>query len=102
MRKLLFTAAVLGLAASVVPAIVDQAQAAPAKSPYCNMASQANSLSWQQYYHCWGNSGPAPAAYYQPPYQAPPAPTNGDFCKMAAQANSLSWQEFYGCWRPHR
>jgi hypothetical protein len=98
MRKLPVIAAALALSVSALPAVIVQAQAAPAKSPYCSTPAQANSLSWQQYYGCWGGPAVKPAMYRPAPAQAK---GGVDFCKLPAEANSLSWQQYYGCWRAH-
>lgn len=59
MRKLLFAASALVLAAAMSPAVTSSVQAASAKSPYCAMAAgQRNLVAWNAYYHCLS---PAPA-----------------------------------------
>jgi hypothetical protein len=101
MKKLLIPAAALALAVSAVPALVVQAQAAPAKSPYCNMAPAANQ-SWAEYYGCWGKPARAqPAMAAERPARARPAAYQTDYCKLAPAANA-SWAEYYHCWGPHR
>jgi hypothetical protein len=118
MNKMLIAAAALTLAVSTVPALVGQAQAAPAKSPFCSMAPATTSASWAEYYGCWGGPPRAYDQYNQPVVQmrgrhhhhhhglAPtpvvytgPAPASTDFCKLAPAATSASWDEFYGCWK---
>jgi hypothetical protein len=108
MRKLITAATVSAFALAMAPAIVEQAQAAPAKSPFCNMAPATTSASWAEFYGCWG--GPPrqyqPAQYNPPQYKPAPAqvaytgPGQTDFCKLSAASNA-SWAEFYGCWKPH-
>lgn len=107
MRKLITTAIVSAFALAVVPAVVEQAQAAPAKSPFCSMAPANTSASWAEFYGCWGSPPRAqPAQYnapqYNPQYKPAPAPVayQTDFCKLAPAANA-SWAEYYGCWKPH-
>jgi hypothetical protein len=105
MKKLITAATVSAFALVMAPAIVDHAQAAPAKSPYCSMAPASSSASWAEFYGCWGGAprtqyqpGPAPVAYNPPPGNGPGAT---DFCKLAPATASASWAEFYGCWKPH-
>jgi len=53
MNKLLLAASAVTLAATISPAVTSSAQAAPTKSPYCNLAKgQKNLGSWNGYYHC--------------------------------------------------
>ena len=60
MKRLLFAASALALAAAMSPAVTSSVQAAPAKSPFCKMAKgEKNPVSWNAYYHCLG---PAEAA----------------------------------------
>jgi hypothetical protein len=103
MKKIIIASTALALALSTVPAFVGQAQAAPAKSPYCNLAPATTSASWAEYYGCWGGH---PMAQYKPYKPAPThvvytGPGQTDFCKLPVAANA-SWAEYYGCWRPHR
>jgi hypothetical protein len=107
MKKLITAATVSAFALAMAPAVVEQAQAAPVKSPYCNMAPATTSASWSEFYGCWGN---APKVGYQPA-PTPPTPTPvadtgpgaTDFCKLAPATTSASWAEHYGCWKPpHR
>jgi hypothetical protein len=117
MKKMLITAAALAVAVSTAPYLAGQAQAAPAKSPYCNMAKASNNgyaadLSWAEYYGCWGGHPARTAQASAPPAQtwAPPAQaaaSNAVFCNMPKASNNgyavdVSWAEHYGCWRPHR
>jgi hypothetical protein len=96
MKKLLFAAATLVLAATTGPALLVQAQAAPAtRSAECNVAAQAGSASWQEHYHCWGaQAGTVPVVNLV----APKPSTKAAECNMAAQAGNASWQEHYHCW----
>ncbi len=105
MKKLITAATVSAFALAMAPAIVEQAQAAPAKSPYCSMAPASSSASWAEFYGCWGSAPRAQPAQYNPP-QYRPAPaqvayTQTDFCKLAPATTSASWAEHYGCWEPH-
>lgn len=121
MKRLLFAASALALAAAMSPAVTSSVQAAPAKSPFCNMAKgQKNLVSWNAFYHCLG---PAQAArpeaahryvrthrgymgrrdseYGQPAYaQYQPEQDSSQFCKLAkGQKNLVSWNAYYGCLR---
>lgn len=121
MKRLLFAASALALAAAMSPAVTGSVQAAPARNPLCNMAKgQKNLVSWNAYYHCLG---PAEAArpeaahryvrahrgymgrrgyeYGRPAYaQYQPGQDNSQFCKMAkGQKNLVSWNAYYGCLR---
>lgn len=127
MKRLLFAASALALAAAMSPAVTGSAQAAPAQSPFCKMAKgEKNPVSWNAYYHCLG---PAQAArpeagrryvrthrgymgrrgyemgrgyeYGRPAYaQYQPEQDNSQFCKMAkGQKNLVSWNAYYGCLR---
>ena len=123
MKRLLFAASALALAAAMSPAVTGSAQAAPAKSPFCNMAKgQKNLVSWNAYYHCLG---PVEAArpqaarryvrtrggymarrepeygYGRPAYaQYQPEQDSSQFCKLAkGQKNLVSWNAYYGCLR---
>lgn len=98
MNRMLIAAAVLAMSAA---AIATEAQAAPAKSPYCNMPGAANQ-SWAEFYGCWG--GPPrmrDMAMVEPVMARERGPMDVDMCKLPAAANA-SWAEHYGCWRPHR
>jgi hypothetical protein len=115
MKKLIVAAATFGVAVSLVPALIAQAQAAPATSPYCNMPKASNNgyaadLSWAQYYGCWGSAPMAQnSGMAQPAVAAPGRPTGyqAAYCSMPKASNNgyaadLSWAEYYGCWKPHR
>jgi hypothetical protein len=97
MKKLLIAAVV----ASAMPALFVQAQAAPAKSPYCNMPGAANQ-AWAEYYGCWGGAprGQNTAMAQPATNGSGGAPANPDMCKLPAAANA-SWAEHYGCWKAH-
>lgn len=96
MKKLFLAAAVSALAVSTVPALVGQAQAAAAASPYCKMARQEkNPIGWDEYYHCFGT----PRITHVIARRHEAAPENA-LCKMAGQEKNLvSWDEYYHCWR---
>lgn len=100
MKKLLNTAAALAVAVSTLSYLAGQAQAAPAKNPFCNLPPAATIASWAEAYGCWGAP---PRTQFQPaPSQtAYTGPGQTDFCKLPAAINA-SWAEYYGCWRPHR
>jgi hypothetical protein len=95
MKKLLFAASALVLAAAMSPAVMSSAQAAPAKSPYCKMAAgQRNLVSWNAYYHCLG---PAPRPSHVVA-RTPAGPAKDPYCKMAnIQRNLVSWNAYYHC-----
>jgi hypothetical protein len=100
MRKLPIIAAALALTVSAVPALIVQAQAAPAKSPYCKLAPAANQ-SWAEYYGCWSKPAMArPAAAEARRPEAQPAAFKTNYCKLPAAANA-AWAEYYHCWGPH-
>lgn len=97
MRKFTVAATMLAFALSAAPAVIQQAQAAPAKSPFCKgMASQKNLVSWAQYYKCWDTS----PARVRLTAHVPAARNKSPFCAMgASQKNLVSWDQYYGCWR---
>ena len=78
MKKLLFAASAVALAAAMSPAVIGSVQAAPAKSPYCDMAkSQKNLVAWNAYYHCLGEAPrPAHVAVRARPEPAKPRPVD--------------------------
>lgn len=110
MKKILITAAAMAVAVSTASYLAGQAQAAPAKSPYCNMPKASNNgyaadLSWAQYYGCWGGHAAKTAPARAIPARA--ASSNAVFCHMPKASNNgyaadVSWAQYYGCWRPHR
>jgi hypothetical protein len=106
MKKILITAA----ATLAVAALVGQAQAAPAKSAFCNMPKASNNgyaadLSWSEYYGCWG--GHARTAQQGTAPARAPAPSDVAFCNMPKASNNgyaadVSWAQYYHCWGAHR
>jgi hypothetical protein len=114
MKKMLMTAAaVLAVAISAVPYLAGQAQAAPAKSAYCNMPKASNNgyaadLSWSEYYGCWGGHARNTAQQWTAPAQAAqPAASDVAFCNMPKASNNgyaadVSWAQYYHCWGGHR
>jgi hypothetical protein len=110
MKKMLITAAALAVTLSTASYLAGEAQAAAAKSPYCNMPKASNNgyaadLSWSEYYGCWGAHPARTAQAWTPPAQA--APTDAAFCNMPKASNNgyaadVSWAEHYGCWGRHR
>ena len=59
MKKWFMAAAALAVVAATAPAWVIQAQAAPPKSPFCNLPKASNNsyaadASWADRYGCWG------------------------------------------------
>jgi nitrous oxide reductase len=98
MNRLLLAAAALALAVTTGPAMLGQAQAAPAaKAAECSNAARMNDASWQEHYHCW-NNGQATAPTV--PVAAKPAPsTKSPECSNTARMNDASWQEHYHCWK---
>ncbi len=96
MKKLLIAAAVSALAICMVPNLVGQAQAAPAKNPMCALAgAQKNPMAWDEYYGCFGARPTMQRAMVRSTHGAP----EGDFCKMAGgQKDMVGWSQFYGCW----
>jgi len=110
MKKLVFAAVGLTVAAMTVPAMarVRHIEAAAPVSQYCKMPKASGNgyairESWADYYHCWGTRGaaqPAPALHLQ---AAPPGPQKSEFCKMPnATGNGYaireSWADYYHCW----
>jgi hypothetical protein len=93
--KRLIIAATLTLAASTIPVAVVQAQTAPAKSAFCDLAKgQKNLVAWNAYYHCLG---PAPRVA-SVAAQARPSRATSQFCDLAkGQKNLVSWNTYYGC-----
>ena len=100
MRKLLWTAAALTLAMTTGPALLGQAQAAPAgQAPECSIAARAADASWQEHYHCWENGKAATTAHRVPVAAKPKGGALAPECSIAARAADASWQEHYHCWR---
>ena len=102
MKKLLLAASALTFAVAMSPAVTSAVQAAPAKSPYCDMAkSQKNLVAWNAYYHCLGPAPRAPRASVQSRRlyaQAQPAQAKDPYCDMAkTQKNLVSWNAYYHC-----
>lgn len=97
MRKFTIAATMLAFALAAAPAVVEQAQAAPSKSPFCNMmASQKNLVGWAQYYKCWAT----PPARTRLAVHVRKDRNKSPFCAMgASQKNMVSWDQYYGCWR---
>lgn len=97
MKKLLFAASAVVLAVAMSPAVTT-VQAAPQKSPYCNMAkTQKNLVAWNAYYHCLGEA-PRPSHVAA---RSRPEPAKDPYCKMAAgQRNLVSWNAYYHCNNP--
>lgn len=97
MKKLLFAASAVALAATMSPAVTS-VQAAPQKSPYCNMAAgQKNLVSWNAYYHCLGE---APRVSHTAS-RARPEPAKDPMCKLApGQKNLVAWNAYYHCLGP--
>lgn len=95
MKKLLFAASAVALSAAMSPAVIGSAQAASAKSPYCDMAkSQKNLVAWNAYYHCLGEA-PRPARVA---VRARPEPAKDPMCKLApGQKNLVAWNAYYHC-----
>lgn len=95
MKKFIVAAAALGLAVSTVPALMGPAQAAPAKSQYCSLASgQKNLVGWNAYYHCLAPA-PQPARVA---VRSRPGPAKDPFCKLAgSQKNLVAWNAYYHC-----
>lgn len=98
MQKMLFAASALVLAATMSSAVTSSVQAAPAKSPYCNMASsQKNLVAWNAYYHCL-SAAPAPRLTHHVTARAPAGRSKDPYCNMAAsQKNLVSWNAYYHC-----
>jgi hypothetical protein len=95
MKKLLTAAAVLALAISTVPSVIGQAEAAPAKSPYCALAkAQKNPVAWNAFYHCLGT----PSRPTHVLLRGRALPAKSPFCAMAkAQKNPVAWNAYYHC-----
>lgn len=98
MKKLLLAASAVALAAVMSPAVTGSVQAAPSKSPYCDMAkSQKNLVAWNAYYHCLGE---APRVSHTAARARPQAP-HDPYCDMAkTQKNLVSWNAYYHCLGP--
>ncbi len=98
MKKLLFAASALALAAAMSPAVTGSVQAAPAKSSFCKMAAgQKNLVSWNAYYHCV-SAAPAPRLTHHAAVRAPAGRPKNPYCKMAAgEKNLVSWNAYYHC-----
>lgn len=98
MKKLLFAASALTFAMAVSPAVTSAVQAAPVKSPYCDMAkSQKNLVAWNAYYHCLGEA-PRPSPVVARKRAEPP---RDPMCKLApGQKNLVSWNAYYHCIGP--
>ena len=96
MKKLLIAAAISAFTIWSVPALVGQAQAAPAKDPMCALAgSQKDLVGWSQFYGCFGTRPTVQRAAVRSKRGAP----EGDYCKMAAgEKDMVGWSQFYGCW----
>ncbi len=97
MKKLLFAASAVALAA-VMSSAVTTVQAAPQKDPYCKMAAgQKNLVSWNAYYHC---NATAPRVS-QTALRARPELAKDPMCKLApGQKNLVSWNAYYHCLGP--
>jgi hypothetical protein len=95
MKKLLIATAISAFTIWSVPALVGQAQAAPAKDPMCALAgSQKDLVGWSQFYGCFGTRPTVQRAALRSKRGAP-----SDYCKMAAgEKDMVGWSQFYGCW----
>lgn len=98
MKKLLFAASALTLAVAMSPAVTSAVQAAPTKSPYCDMAkSQKNLVAWNAYYHCLGEAPRVSRTATRAKPQRPHDP----YCDMAkSQKNLVAWNAYYHCLGP--
>jgi hypothetical protein len=94
-KKLIVAATALGLAVSLVPALIGTAQAAPANSPFCSLASgQRNLVGWNAYYHCLGAAPPPSRVAARTSAEAAKSP----FCKLGGQQRNLvAWNAYYHC-----
>jgi len=97
MKKLLFAASAVVLAAAMSPAVTS-VQAAPQKSPYCDLAkSQKNLVAWNAYYHCLGEAPRISHTAVRPR----PEPAKDPMCKLApGQKNLVAWNAYYHCLGP--
>jgi heme A synthase len=97
MMKPFVIGAALALFAIAAPALVHQAQAAPARNPFCAMAGgQKNPMGWDEYYGCFG-SAPGRAAVVHHVHER--HATKDPLCSLANQEkNPMGWDEYYHCW----
>lgn len=97
MKRVFIAAAVAALAISTASSFVDQANAAPAQNPLCQLARQEkNPIAWSEFYGCFGARPRVQHVVARSRRGAP----QSEFCKLAGQEkNPTAWNEFYGCWR---
>jgi hypothetical protein len=101
MQKLFMAVAALTIAVASALGFAGTSEAAPAKSPYCDLAkNQRNAPSWNEHYGCLKT--PARQASARAPAPARVAAArrgpNSQYCDLAKhQRNAPSWNEYYGC-----
>jgi hypothetical protein len=98
MKKLMLVTAALALAAIAVPAAIDQAQAAPAKSPFCNMPAQKWNTNWGQYYKCYGMNPARPhVKAVHAIHHKRLAPGTSPYCNIPSEKWNINWGQYYHC-----
>ena len=94
MRKLAVAGAAQAFCAVTASPLVTQAQAAPAKSPYCNMPFKKWSTNWQEYYHCFGT----PEPQLTRTIHREGGPAKNAMCNVGFQKWNMGWQQYYHCY----